>query len=98
MREIRPSVGSRELETRLGTYLRMVQSGTRILVTERGRPIAELVPLEARGNDVGTKLEALERQGRLTRATRADLPDHEPEELRGVPIAQTLIEAREDRF
>lgn len=36
------SVGIRELKNNLSRYLRMVQAGERVLITDRGRPVAEL--------------------------------------------------------
>jgi prevent-host-death family protein len=41
------AVGSRELKTRLGTYLRRVREGRTFVVTDRGEPVAELRPLPA---------------------------------------------------
>ena len=41
------AIGSRELKTRLGAYLRQVRDGATILVTDRGEPIAELRPLRS---------------------------------------------------
>lgn len=38
------SVGIRELKNNLSRYLRMVQAGERVLITDRGRPVAELQP------------------------------------------------------
>jgi prevent-host-death family protein len=43
----RSAVGSRELKARLGTYLRKVQQGETLVITERGRPVAELRPISA---------------------------------------------------
>src|SRR5260370_40254318 len=40
-----PIVGSRELKTRLGTYLNRVRRGETILVTDRNEPVAELRPV-----------------------------------------------------
>jgi prevent-host-death family protein len=40
------SVGVRDLKNRLSHHLKRVRSGTRLVVTERGRPIATLVPVE----------------------------------------------------
>jgi prevent-host-death family protein len=38
------TVGVRELKNRLSEYLRLVRAGERVIVTDRGRPIAELRP------------------------------------------------------
>jgi prevent-host-death family protein len=41
------TVGIRELKTHLSRYLKRVRSGARLLVTERGRSIATINPVEA---------------------------------------------------
>jgi prevent-host-death family protein len=38
-------VASRELRNNTGSLLRRVQAGERVVVTTRGRPVAELIPL-----------------------------------------------------
>ena len=40
------AVGVRELKANLSAYLRRVQAGQRVVVTDRGRAIAALVPAE----------------------------------------------------
>ena len=41
------TVGIRELKTHLSRYLKRVGSGARLLVTERGRSIATINPVDA---------------------------------------------------
>jgi prevent-host-death family protein len=41
------TVGIRELKTHLSHHLKRVRSGTHLLVTERGRSIATISPVEA---------------------------------------------------
>jgi len=41
------TVGIRELKAHLSRHLRRVQAGTRLVVTERGRAIATIQPVEA---------------------------------------------------
>lgn len=41
------TVGIRELKTHLSRHLKRVRSGARLLVTERGRSIATINPVEA---------------------------------------------------
>lgn len=57
------SIGVRELRQRASEYLRLVESGETVQVTDRGRPVALLVPIPARD-----PLERLEAEGRLARA------------------------------
>ena len=92
------SVGARELKTRLGTYLRRVREGSVILVTERGRPVAELRPLPKAATDEEEKLLDLAARGLVTLGT-ARLPQSvEPVQVRGGSIADTIVEDRGDRF
>jgi prevent-host-death family protein len=42
------TVGVRELKNHLSRHLKRVQAGSRVVVTERGRAIATLAPLDAR--------------------------------------------------
>jgi len=91
------TVGARELKTRLGTYLRRVREGQRIVVTERGAPVAEL-----RGLDEGSegRLSRLHAAGLVTAPTRRALAPHRAVAIRrrGRSLAQAIIEDREDRF
>ena len=41
------TVGIRELKTHLSRHLKRVRAGTRLLITERGRSIATINPVEA---------------------------------------------------
>ena len=75
------TVGVAELRQNLSRYLRRVERGERLLVTDRNRPVAELGPPASRG-------EALDRlilEGRVSRPTRRGLPD--PLRLEGDPYA-----------
>ncbi|HUX68174.1 MAG TPA: type II toxin-antitoxin system prevent-host-death family antitoxin [Terriglobales bacterium] len=94
-----PTVGSRELKTRLGRYLRLVRQGQTLIVTDRGEPIAELRPLPAAAKESEAEAwERLERAGIVSRARQGPLADFKPLRMRGKPLSQTIIEDREDRF
>jgi prevent-host-death family protein len=58
------TTGVADLKARLSLYLRRVKAGEEILVTERGVPIARLVPVGDRAES-GDELAELERQGLL---------------------------------
>jgi len=58
-------VGIRELRADLSRWLRRVREGEEVLVTERGSPVARIVPVT--GN---RKLDELIAQGRVTPAKR----------------------------
>ena len=93
----RRSVGSRELKTRLGSYLRKVRQGATLVVTDRGEPVAELRPLPQSATEQDVKLAALEAVGILTRG-RAPLKPFRPVRIKGASASQAILEDREDRF
>jgi len=65
-------VGSRELKNRLGHYLRIVRNGGRLLVTDRGCPVAELSPVGEKSGGVEA-IDAL--LGDLARTGEVTLPE-----------------------
>lgn len=96
MKGVRKSVGARELKTRLGSYLRQVESGTTIVVTERGRPVAELRPLSVATGDEA-RLKELVEIGILTRDNEEPLKPFEAIRTES-SLSQAIIEDREDRI
>ena len=92
------TVGARELKTRLGTYLRRVREGQRILVTDRGIPVAELRGLGAGEETLEGRLRRLEAEGLVTRPTRQGLARLRGVRSSGASMARAVIEDREDRF
>ena len=92
------TVGARELKTRLGTYLRRVRGGQRILVTDRGVPVAELRGLRAGEETLEGRLERLEAEGLVSRPTRRALASLRGVKSSGASAARAVVEDREDRF
>lgn len=87
-------IGVRELRQHASQYLHRVQQGETVEVTQRGRPVARLVPLDP----VSTERERLIAAGRL-RPARAPfaLPDRVPLPS-GAPDTGTILDdVREDR-
>ncbi|GIV85497.1 MAG: hypothetical protein KatS3mg052_2504 [Candidatus Roseilinea sp.] len=39
-------IGTRELKNRLSQYLRRVKAGETLVITERGKPIGQIVPIQ----------------------------------------------------
>ncbi|MEO5575309.1 MAG: type II toxin-antitoxin system prevent-host-death family antitoxin [Gaiellaceae bacterium] len=87
------TVGVAELRQNLSRYLRRVERGERLVVTDRNRPVAELGPLAT----AGTELDRLIAEGRVSRPTRRGLP--EPIALDGDPhaLSRALDEIRGER-
>jgi prevent-host-death family protein len=97
MTAIPRNVGSRELKTRLGKYLREVRSGRSITVTERGLPIARLLPLQVETGSDAIVAE-LEAEGLLARANGRPLGSCRAIVLSGESFTETLDRERDDRF
>ncbi len=91
-------VGARELKTRLGTYLRRARDGQRIVVTERGTPVAELRGLGADAESLEGRLERLEAVGLVSRPSGRALAPFRRVKSRGASVSQAVIDDREDRF
>ncbi len=93
------TVGSRELKTRLGTYLRQVrEEGATLIVTDRGRPVAELRPLERYEGGAEARLRELAALGVVSGEVGERRPLAPFEPIRGASLSQAIIEDREDRF
>lgn len=65
-------VGIRELKNRLSEFLRFVRRGERVLVTDRGRVVAELGPPQTKVVDQSPGLSALVREGRARPGSEND--------------------------
>jgi prevent-host-death family protein len=92
------TVGARELKTRLGSYLRRVREGQRIVVTERGTPVAELRGLRDGRSSLDARLLRLEAAGLVSRPTRRSLAPLRAVRSRGASLSDAVVEDREDRF
>lgn len=79
---MKSTVGIAELRQNLSRYLRRVERGERLLVTDRNRPVAELGPPST---VAGAELNRLIAEGRVSRPPRRRLP--EPLSLEGDPHA-----------
>ena len=82
-------IGLKDLKARLSEYVAMCRDGEHIIITDRGREIAELVPLSA----------ARRAMNALREAGRVKWDGGKPRGLRGItmrggPISDTVIEDR----
>lgn len=87
------TVGIAELRQNLSRYLRRVENGERLLVTDRNRVVAELGPAPS----TGEALDRLIAEGRVARPMRRGLPS--PLRMDGDPYAlsRALDEIRGER-
>ena len=87
-----------ELKARLSEFLGQVKAGSEVLITDRGRPVARLVPIF--GASTGKEsLSTLEKQG-LIKIGSGKLPKNfwkmpRPEDRQGV-VLKALLEEREE--
>jgi len=93
-------IGSRELRTRLGSYLRKVQAGATLVVTDRGRPVAELRPIASGTGKLADRLAELAAIGVVSwNGLVGRLPAPPPGLRIGrKTLSSALIESREDRL
>jgi len=100
VRLLRPDrVGVRELRQNLSVYLARVIAGERLEVTDRGNPVAMLIPIRPGA----TLVERLVAEGRAIPATRdprtlADLPPLKISDDLRRRIWEAFEETREDRL
>lgn len=88
------SVGIREAKAKLSKLLRLVQGGNEIILTDRGRPVGKIVPIQ---NDITVeeRIRRLEDMGILERKS-AQQPHRMPKPI-SIPsgLAQKILQ--EDR-
>ena len=89
------TVGVRELRQNLSRYLRRVELGERLIVTERNKPVAELGPLPT-----GNVLDRLIAQGLVSAPLRRTLEPFSPVTLSGdgPTLSEALEEGRGERL
>lgn len=83
------TVGVAEIKARLSSYLKRVKAGQEIIITERGLPVAKVVPLE-RGEERSVRQERLIRAGILVPA-KGKLPKWLLSLPEGAPAAGELV-------
>lgn len=90
------TVGVKELKNRLTQYLRRTKQGEEVLVTERGKPIAVIQPIQSAAPVVSleARLAKLAAQGRVTLPTRRPLKKVHRVRVSGPPISRTILEDR----
>ncbi len=94
------SVSVSALKASLSRYLRQVKAGEEVIVTERDRPVAKLVPVTG-SMPATARLRAMERDGRI-RLGSGRLPADfwrlpRPKDARGL-VRRALTEEREQSW
>lgn len=87
------TVGLRELQARLSAFLRLVKEGETVTLTERGQPVARMVPVET---GLVARLETL-RDASLVEWSGNELPpagERRPLRRTGT-VADLIVEGRQ---
>jgi prevent-host-death family protein len=88
-------VGIRTFRDRLTRYVARVRRGDRVVITDRGKPVAILVPYAASGTDsTQAKLAALFASGHVQPAQRPFLKTVAAVKGRGKPASTIISETR----
>ena len=85
------TVGIKQAKSRLAAYLRKVSAGERVVITDRGKPIAEITQPRAAGNE---RLEAMVRDGEAFWSGGKPNGSKRRVKIKGRPISETVIEDR----
>ena len=87
-----PHVGVRELKNRLSRYLKRVQGGEEIVVTERGQSVARIVPVHI--SSLKRALEPMLREGAVRWSGGKPRGASRRPVIRGRTLADMVIEDR----
>ncbi len=87
-----------ETKNRLSALIDAVKAGETILILDRGRPVAKLVPIADLEADDDARLARLERAGLVRRAAKPGPPKLPPPMKlpKGVSVLGALLEEREE--
>lgn len=86
------AVGIRELKNRLSRYLKRVRDGERLVVTERGKPVAIITPPAITRAD--RRVEAMLREGVARWGGGKPRGAPRPPRMKGPSVAEAVIEDR----
>ena len=90
------TVGVKELKNRLTTYLRKTKQGEEVIVTERGKPIALIQPIQSarQAESLEARLARLSAQGSVRLPSRKPLRKVRRIRITGAPTSQIILEDR----
>lgn len=85
------TVGIRQAKNRLSEFLRKVRAGERVVITERGKPIAEITKPRGAGDE---RLEAMVRDGEAIWGGGKPKGSKKPAKVKGASMSDAVIEDR----
>ena len=90
------TVGIRDLKNHLTAYLRRTRKGEEIVVTDRGRPIALIQPIQSATQPVSleARMAKLATEGLISPSDGRRLKRFSPVRISGKPTSQIILEDR----
>ena len=58
-------VGIRDAKMHLSKFIKMVQNGSEVIITDRGRPVGKIVPVQSEDLPLSVRIKKLEDKGIL---------------------------------
>jgi prevent-host-death family protein len=94
--ELEMRMGLREANQKFSKAIKAVKQGKEVVLTERGKPIAVIKPLQAKEKP-DVIIQRLEAEGILRPALkRGPMPPWSPIRIKGKPISETIREERDE--
>jgi prevent-host-death family protein len=90
-------VGLREANIHFAKYIKKVREGKKILLTDRGKPIAMIAPVAIKEEPLEERLRVMEEKGILKRAD-GKIKLRTLIQVPGKEISRVVSENREERF
>ena len=89
------TAGIRDAKMHLSKYLKMVRGGGEVVLTDRGRPVGKIVPIENKDVSLSFRIKTLEDQGLLEICPQKRREKVAPP----IPIADDIVQRflKEDR-
>jgi len=89
------NVGIREAKMNLSKYLKQVQKGTEFIITDRGRPIGKIVPIQNEDLSLEDRIKIMVDRGVIEKISSKRLHKIPPP----IPVAENIAQKflREDR-
>ena len=89
------SVGIRDAKMHLSKYIKMVQKGTEVIITDRGRPVGKIVPIQKEDLTLEERIKVLEDRGLIEKQTTK----HSKKIPSPIPVSDNIAQQllKEDR-
>lgn len=90
------TVGIRDLKNHLTSYLRRTRKGEELVVTDRGKPIALIQPIQSAAQPISleARMAKLAAEGLISLSDGRRLKKFKPIKVSGKPTSQLIIEDR----